>query len=178
MTSQDQEDLSSALAPTAREIEEFANSAGWDQPTQVFALVSTTDLRQAQPQLADQLEQAGPLTPLAQEELPSDDLAEALAQIMWPDTVTGCAAVQEILVLPPESEHDLPDENTDPETARKMAAEHPERREARLVAAVLAGGARACVMRVRGTDGQHDEVVEDPELAPNLAQALLQTFES
>ena len=44
-----------------------------------------------------------------------------------------------------------------------------------IVAAVLRGGATACVLRLRGADT--DELVESPDLAPNLTRALLATLE-
>src|SRR5699024_4097269 len=104
--------------------------------------------------------------------LPTEDLAEALGQIAWPEQVAGCALVQEIVVLPPEAEATLPD---DPAQAQHAAAEHPERREARLVAAVLRHGAETCVMRLR-TEEDDGERVEDASLAPNLLAALRETF--
>ena len=114
---------------------------------------------------------------MAQDALPTEDLAEALAGIMWPDAVQGCAIAQEIVVLPPEVEETLPagQDQGDTDVLKRIAAEHPQRREARLVAAVLRDGTAACVLRIRGTDGD-DEVVEHPELAPNLTDALLDTL--
>lgn len=178
----------------AREVEEFVAAAGWDQAPALFALVPTDKLLEMQPELAEQLDSAAPLTPIAQEPLPEGDLADALAGIMWPDAVRGCALVQEILVLPPEAEGDLPDvgadggdrddSEPDPERLRTAAAEHPQRTEARLVAAVLRDGPAACVLRLRadGASGQQlpddaPELIEHPELAPNLVAALRQTFE-
>ncbi len=98
---------------------------------------------------------------------------------MWPDAVHGCALAQEIVVLPPEAEAALPtgDSTGDSDTMRRIAAEHPRRREARLVAAVLRDGTAACVLRLRGEDGDdEDHLVEHPELAPNLTDALLATL--
>ncbi|GAA2811159.1 PPA1309 family protein [Saccharopolyspora taberi] len=174
MSSETGEGMAVALRLAAREIEEFVATAGWDQPTQVFALVPTRQLLAAEPGLADQLDPESALTPIAQESLPADDLADALARISWPDQVAGCAIVQEIVVLPPEAEAELP---TDGEQARQAAAEHPERREARLVAAVLREGGEACVMRLRGEGDEPGERIEDPSLAPNLLAALSETFE-
>jgi hypothetical protein len=54
--------------------------------------------------------------------------------------------------------------------------EHPQRREARLVAGVLRDGSAACVLRVRGDHDVPDEIVEHPELAPNLVDALRETL--
>lgn len=160
------------LLAAAREVEDFVASGGWDQAPQLFALVPAAELLAAQPELGDQLNGAATLVPVAQEALPDSDLAAALAGIMWPDTVHGCVLAQEIVVLPPEAEATLP---TDADELRKTAEAHPQRREARLVAAVLRGGPTACVLRLRGTDS--DELVESPDLAPNLIRALLATLD-
>jgi hypothetical protein len=172
------------VAALAREIEEFMAAGGWDQPPQLFALVPTAALLDEQPELAGQLDRANPLTPVAQEALPEGDLAEALGRIAWPDLVIGCALAQEIIVLPPGSESELPDvAEADAESLRRAAANHPHRTEARLVAAVLREGEGACVMRLRGigtaegTDEAMDEIVESPELAPNLVEALKATLQ-
>jgi hypothetical protein len=174
------------LPQVIREVEDFAAAAGWDQPPQLFALVPTADLLASQPDLSDQLDAASPYTPVAQDPLPEDDLADALAGIVWPEAVSGCAIVQEIVVLPPEAEdqlratEDAEDSGTepdiDPERMRRIAAEHPQRREARLVAGVLRDGSAACVLRVRGDADHPDEIVEHPELAPNLIRALRETL--
>lgn len=172
----------SDVATAAREVEEFVAAAGWEQPPQLFALVSTSDLLRQQPELAGQLAPDSRLTPIAQEALPSEsDLAEALATIAWPETVSGCAVVQEIVVLPPDAEDSLPT-GGDAARLRRAAADHPDRTEARLVAAVSRDGVRACVMRLRavdaGGDGEPlDEIIEHPDLAPNLLDALAATLE-
>ncbi len=169
------------VAGLAREIEEFVGSAGWDQPPQLFALVPTAALLDEQPELAGQLDRANPLTPVAQEALPDGDLAEALSRIAWPEIVTGCALAQEIIVLPPDAESELPDvAEADADRLRKAAADHPRRTEARLVAAILRDGEGACVMRLRGLsqdeEEQLDEIIESPDLAPNLLEALKRTL--
>lgn len=165
------------LSAAAREVDDFVSTAGWDQPPQLFALVPTTELVEANPELAAQVDAGAFLTPVAQDQLPGGDLAEALAGIMWPDVVQGCAVAQEIVVLPPEAEETLPagEKTGDTDALRRIAAEHPRRREARLVAAVLRDGTAACVLRLRSDEGP-DEVVEHPELAPNLTDALLDTL--
>jgi hypothetical protein len=160
------------LPSIAREVEHFVAAAGWDQPPQLFALVATTELLDMQPELAGQLDPAAALTPIAQDELPQGDLGAALAGIMWPETVQGCALVQEIVVLPPEAEAGMEAEQ-DEERLRQLAAEHPDRQEARLVAAVLRAGGEACVMRLR----DHEDLVTGPDLAPNLTAALRATFD-
>ncbi|QFZ16913.1 hypothetical protein EKG83_04995 [Saccharothrix syringae] len=166
-----------ALPAVAREVDEFVSAAGWNQPPQLFALVPTAQLLAQQPELAGQLDpEASPLTPIAQDELPDSELDRALAGIVWPEAVHGCALAQEIVVLPPEAEARLTEEDLDDDAARRFAAEHPDRREARLVAAVLRDGSAACVLRLRGTVEVPEEVVEHPELAPNLTNALLETL--
>lgn len=162
------------LLTVTREVEDFVSSGGWDQAPQLFALVPTAQLVASQPELADQVDQNASLTPVAQDALPDADLAETLAGIMWPELVHGCALAQEIVVLPPEAEGALPTEDAD---LRRAAAEHPQRREGRLVAAVLRDGSIACVLRLRGGEAdESDELVESPDLAPNLTSALLATL--
>lgn len=169
-----------SLPQVIREVEDFAASAGWDQPPQLFALVSTAELLARQPELGDQLDANSSLTPVAQEPLGDDDLADALAGIVWPTTVSGCALVQEIVVLPPDAEAELDaagsGADADAARMRRIASEHPQRREARLVAGVLRDGSAACVLRVRGDKDTPDEIVEHPELAPNLVDALRETL--
>jgi hypothetical protein len=171
--------LSQALPATTREVEEFVAAAGWDQQPQLFALVATATLLASRPELADHLDAQTPLTPVAQDALPEGELDAALASIEWPDSVAGCALAQEIVVLPPEAEAGLGEFPDDPAQARRAAAGHPQRREGRLVAAVLRDGVGACVLRLRanaGDDQGRDEMLEDPQLAPNLLRALLATL--
>lgn len=168
------DELAAALPHAAREIEEFVAGGGWNQPVQLFALVSTASLLAAEPGVASQVDASAPLTPVAQEPLAGTDLDVALAGIAWPDTVAGCAVVQEIVVLPPDAEAEL--SGADSDVLVRLAAGHPARREGRMVAAVLRGGAGACVLRLRGGDDVIEELVEHPELAPNLLDALRRTF--
>lgn len=172
-------ELAAALPGVAREIEEFVAAGGWDQPVQLFALVPTAELLAAEPAMAGRVDAAAPLTPVAQEPLAEDRLDVALAGIAWPDGVSGCALAQEIVVLPPGADAELAaaeEAGEDAVVLARMAAAHPGRREARMVAAVLRDGAGACVLRLRGADGLLEEVVERPDLAPNLLDALRGTF--
>ncbi|HEY2098348.1 MAG: hypothetical protein QOC83_1914 [Pseudonocardiales bacterium] len=178
-------DWSSALPTAAREVEDFLSESGWDQPPQLFALVPTAQLLQAEPGLATRLAVAEGLTPVAQDPLTDADVAEKLAEICWPDGVTGCALAQEIVVLPPAAEAELdqavagasgsPDDLD--RVAVRVAQRHPDRRDARLVVAVLRAGGHCCLLRVRGTGDQPDELVEHPDLAPNMVNALLRTLD-
>ncbi|RLK54219.1 hypothetical protein CLV68_6227 [Actinokineospora cianjurensis] len=169
------------LPTAAREVEEFVATGGWDQPPQLFALVPTAHLLSEEPDLVGQVDPDAALTPVAQEALPDGDLGAALGTILWPEAVVGCALAQEIVMLPPEAESELPDADAD--TVNAAAVDHPAAREARLVAAVLRDGTVACVLRLRssggadGADGEGvDEIVEHPGLAQNLTTALLDTF--
>lgn len=175
----EQDETATLLGGIAREIEEFVGSAGWDQAPQLFALVPTSTLISEQPELAEQLDDAAELTPIAQDELPSEDIGEALAQIEWPETVHGCALVQEIVVLPPEAQAEVDEASEDAEHLQRLAAEHPARREARLVAVTHRDSSAACVLRLRAPadDSEPEEIVEHRDLAPNLIEALQATLE-
>ena len=167
-----------SLFTLAREVEEFVASAGWEQAPQLFAVVPTKDLMIREPDLAGQLDESAEFTPIAQDPLSNADLEEQLAGIVWPEAVSGCALVQEIVILPPTAEDELTAIEQDEQALRQVAAAHPDRREGRLVAAVLRNGETACIMRLRGKDDEQDELLADQQLAPNLTSALLHTFEA
>jgi hypothetical protein len=164
-----------ALEGAAAEIEAHVGAAGWDRPPTLFALVHTEQLAADEPDLAARLRidpDARALTPIEQESLPDGPLDEALARIAWSDEVVGCALSQEIVLLPPDAQDALGDD-----AAPEEVAAHPERREARLVAAVLRNGSSAVVLRLRGSAGSDDDdLLTGPDLAPNLAAALLSTL--
>ncbi len=75
-------------------------------------------------------------------------------------------------MLPPAAQEELPDGAA----ALSAAVTHPERREARLVVAVLRDGSNAAVLRLRAIEGPDDDLLTGPELAPNLVAALVATF--
>jgi hypothetical protein len=167
------------LQAVAAEIEAFVGSAGWDRRPTLFALVPTRALAGdpaavrflgedgAEPEtIADSA-----ITPIAQEDLPDGPLDETLAQIAWPSAVVGCALSQEIMLLPPQAEGGL---DTEPTLA--TVAEHPERREARLVVAVLRNGHSAGLLRLRSGNGRDDDLLTGATLAPNLVRALAETL--
>lgn len=176
-------DWSAWLPAATREVEDFLSEVGWDQPTQLFALVLTIELVAAEPDLAERLPAAEGLTPIAQEPLDNEDLADTLAGIFWPDEVIGCALAQEIVVLPPEAEAELDKAVADVgadelnQVAVRVAQQHPDRRDARLVVGVLRSGQYCCLLRLKGTDDTPDELVEHPDLAPNMVNALLRTLD-
>ncbi len=111
-------------------------------------------------------------TPVEQDALPDRPLDEALAGIMWPDGVLGCALVHEVLVLPPDAEQARP-LGAD---ADRWAREHPDRREVRLAVAVLADGTSASAVRLRAPQDRPDELLYGQDLAPHLRDALLGTL--
>lgn len=182
-------DWTAALPGVVREVEDFLAASGWDQPAQLFALVPTADLIAAEPGLAGSLSESIGLTPVAQEPIDGTDVASVLDEICWPEEVSGCALTQDIVVLPPDAEAALDEaiaSSAPPETtpgpeldqvALRFAHSHPDRRDARLVVGVLRTGGYCCLLRLRGTDDQPDEIVEHPDLAPNMVTALLRTLE-
>jgi hypothetical protein len=62
------------------------------------------------------------------------------------------------------------------DAAVSVATDHPDRREARLVVAVLRGGRSASILRLRAADGAGDDLLTGPDLAPNLVSALAATL--
>jgi hypothetical protein len=177
-------DLSPALDPlhaVVGEVETHVAEAGWDQPPQLFALVETEQLLRAQPQLAATMGIVagvpGALTPIAQEPLGDGPLDERLAQVLFGPEVLGVVLAHEVLVLPPSAEAELAADDLPEDELRARAADHPDRREVRMVVGVLRGGSQAAVLRLRSTGDEPDERVTGPDLAPGLAAALLSTLE-
>lgn len=174
--------LPPAATPLTRavlEIDEYAATMGWDLPARLFALVETDRLLATEPALAEQLGlvegPAGGLTPIEQDELPEGmELDEFLGTIAWPDVVHGCALVVERLMLPPGAEARLPEKADDRQLAA-WVAEHPERQEVRITAAVLRDGSRETALRLRTKDSAR-EVLTGADLVPRLSEALLATF--
>lgn len=160
--------------PTAvLEIERHAAEAGWDQPARLFALVETARLIEREPHLADSLGDAV-ITPIEQEGLSvGRALEDQLTGISWPDSVLGCAALVERVVLPPDAEAQLPEE---PAGAASFASEHPDRQEVRIVAAATRTGASYCALRMRAHDGD-DAVLTGPDLVPGLLDLVRATLD-
>lgn len=160
------------LPAIVTEIERQLAEAGWDQPPKLYSLVPTGELLRNEPQLAEMLASSDPegLTPVEQEPI-EDEVEELLAKIEWPPTVAGCAFVNELYLLPDGATAERPPDVD--ETA--WAEAHPDARDVRLVVAVLRDGERASTIRIRGVEGD-DDVLSAPDLVPNLAAALLETF--
>lgn len=161
----------SPVRRAALEVEAHVGEAGWDQPARLFALVDTAALVAREPQLAGRLGDSA-FTPVEQEGA-TDGVAleDLLTRIEWPETVDGCAVVVERVMLPPDAEESLPD---DPAEAIRVAAAHPDRREVRLVAAVLRDGSVHSAVRAR--EPETAELLEGPDLVPSLVSQLRQTL--
>jgi hypothetical protein len=171
-------DVDPALAAAVLEIESHISDDGWDQPGRLYALVETAELVRREPALAsvmglDESSAAGSLTPIEQEQLPAERFESTLASIAWGPEVTGCAAVVERLVLPPDADDAIPD---DPTEAVAYAADHPDRHEVRMVVGVTRAGASYCALRLRAHDDDHS-VVGGTDLVPELIALLGATLE-
>ena len=164
------------LESILREVEAHIGSAGWDQSPRLFALVSTSDLINSDPELAKELElsESQPLTSIEQELNGEQDLEELLSTIAWPDEVLGAILSIERIVLPPEAESELPTE--DDQELIEIAAEHPDRRDVRILSAVLRTGENLNALRYRSHD-ELDSVAVAPNLVERLNESLLATFE-
>lgn len=165
------------LTLAALDTERHVARAGWDQPVRLFALVPTADLLAHEPHLADGLAShdavAGALSAVEQEDLPSGPgLEDLLAQIAWPDQVAGCALAVERIVVPPEAERDLPEDDA---AALRAVAEHPDRADVRLLVAVTRDGSARCLLRQRAHDAD-DRVALGEDIAPGLVHALRATL--
>lgn len=169
------EETSDALVAALMEIERHVGSLGWDQPARLFALVRTADLVAAEPHLAQALDaEHRPEDAFSSIEQDTwhagEDLVEALQQIMWPETVEGCALVLERAFLPADAEADLPE---DPDEAARYVAAHPHRQDIRVVAGVLRSGEQQSLARLASSP---EELLGGPELAPGLSELLSQTL--
>ena len=173
-------DADPALAAAVLEIESHIAQGGWDQPARLYALVPTAELVDREPELAaamglDQASAEGSLTPVEQDQLPPDRLLEdALIGITWPPQVSGCAAVVERLVLPPDADGEVPD---DAESAERFAREHPDRQEVRIVAGVTRAGSAYAALRLRAHDDA-SSVVGGIDLVPGLTTLLGSTLDN
>ena len=167
----------SLLEEVVQDLERHTAAEGWDAAPRLYALVESAELRRAEPELAERLglsPDVDTLAALEQPALPEQaDLEDTLATIAWPDTVAGCAIVLERVVLPPEVEDEIPEDEAE---AAEWAARHPAREDVRMIVGVLRDGSRHAALRLRRHDLE-DEVLLGPDLVPGLADALAATFE-
>lgn len=173
-------DFVSNLEALVREVEDHVASAGWDQPVRLFAIVPTVSLLATNPQVATELGISAhlPLTSVEQEIADTLELDELLATIAWPPDVVGALVALERIVLPPSAKSDLPSED-DHEFAQnelvQAAADHPDRRDVRIISAVLRTGENLNALRHRTHDSA-DAVAVSPDLVTRLNEALAATF--
>src|SRR6478609_6609015 len=166
------------LSVAALDTERHVAASGWDQPARLFALVRTADLLEREPQLRDQMGPSdladGALTAIEQEGLPTTSSLESLlGRLAWPTEVDGCAFAIERMVVPPEAERELPSRGDD---AVEQLAAHPDRKDVRLLVAVLRDGSSICLLRQRDHDSD-DAVATGKDIAPGLVEALKASFE-
>lgn len=166
--------LENRLEDVVVDLERHSATAGWDAPPRLYALVDTAELRRDQPDLAAELGIPAGVDSIAALEQPplegDASIEELLGTIAWPPQVDGCALVMERIVLPPEAEAEIPDEDVD-----GWATGHPRREDVRVVVGVLKDGSRHSVLRLRKHDDD-GEVLSGPDLVPALADALLATL--
>ncbi len=161
------------LSVAALDTERHVAAAGWDQPARLFALVRTAELLRREPQLEAQMGPSdraeGALTAIEQEGLPTTTSLETLlGRLAWPDEVDGCAFAIERMVVPPEAERNLPSRS---EAAVEALAKHPDRKDVRLLVAVLRDGRSICLLRQRDHDSD-DAVATGKDIAPGIVEAL------
>jgi hypothetical protein len=166
-----------------RELEQHVSAGGWDGPLRLFALIRTAGAIERTPELAEQLpaevvsaaaSDPEHLTAVEQENVPTaDSIATLLGQIAWPPAVDGAALVLERVVLPPEAEAGIPE---DDDEAITYLQNHPQRRDVRLAAAVLRDGTHGCAVRARDHDSD-DRVAVGTDLVPSLVNALATTLD-
>lgn len=174
-----------AVLTLVRELEQHVAAAGWDGPMRLFALVRTAGALDRDEGLAERLPPAvvaaaradtDHLTAVEQDDLPQvSGLEDLLGRITWPHTVDGTAVVIERVVLPPRAEADL-DALPDDDGAAAAAADHPDRIDVRLAAAVLRDGTSGCAVRSRSHDAD-TAVAVGPDLIPDLISALRTTLD-
>ena len=165
-------DFAQELGAVVREVEQHVAAGGWDQPVRLFALVPTADVLAADPTLSLSGDLA--LTSVEQEfDTIVTSVEDLLGTIAWPDDVAGAIVVLERIILPPEAQADLPADSD--ETFVRMAADHPMRRDVRMVSATLRTGENMNALRFRIHD-HDDDVAIAPDLIPTLNDAVLATF--
>lgn len=161
------------------EVEAHVGRSGWGQPPRLYGLVPTTEILQHEPAAASELgidpdSAPGTYTPVEQESLPLDrPLESVLEGIMWPPQVVGCAVVLERLMLPPHAEATLPE---DADEVHDYAANHPDRQEVRIAAAVTRDGEVHCAVRLHHPSQPDADLYEGPELVPGLVEKLTGTL--
>ena len=167
-------DVDQEFTKLVTSLEVDVSRAGWDQPVRLFALVHTADLLAEEPNAVEALgiDATALYTPIEQEVDVQVELDELLSTIMWPDEVQGAVVVIERIILPPSAQSDLPSDESD---LVQAATAHPDRRDVRMVSAVLRNGQNLNALRYRSHDDA-DSVAVAPNLIATLNEALLHSF--
>lgn len=173
-----------ALARAVVELEEYVAARGWDAPVRVYALVRTAAALEADPSLAQILdercvaeaaEDPELLTTIEQEHLPeAADLEDLVVQLAWPETVDGVALSVERSVLPPEAEDEAA-AIEDPTERLAYLASRTDLEDVRMVVGVLRSGESWCALRARSRD-EAARVAQGSRLVPGLTDALASTL--
>jgi hypothetical protein len=156
------------LTAVVLDVERHAASTGWDQPARIYGVVSTAQLVDQEPHLADELgltADSSTLTPLDQGELPwHGSLEESLARLAWPEAVLGAVLVTERVVAGEDGPQRL-----------TTAPEGDGADELRIVVGVLRDGGRMCAVRFRSAD-EESSVLSGADIAPELSEQLAATL--
>ncbi|WP_297747175.1 PPA1309 family protein [uncultured Tessaracoccus sp.] len=165
----------SRLIAVLLDVERHVSELGWDQPARLFALVSTRELLQMEPQLAGRVPEGvdDGMSAVEQDEFHAgEDLFERLASIYFPDTVEGVALSLERTFLPSAFEADVPERDDE---AVEFVRNHPEHQDVRAVVGVLRDGSRYGLARIKS---HPDDLLQGTDVIPNLPDALAQTLRS
>jgi hypothetical protein len=159
------------LAMAVLEAESSCEREGWGNPPQLFALARKAKLIDDDPALEAWIREApeDSLIPVKQKRLDEGEPRAVLAGVYWPDDVSGCVLVTELIVLPQEARDNVP---SGPAAVEQWAKDQPGARPARLAVGVTRDGRHTCILRLKG----EDTVRIDPGLADDLVIALLETL--
>jgi len=163
------------LIAALTDVERHVASLGWDQPARLFALVTTKDLLEREPQLVGRVPQGADdaMSAVEQDEFTAtDNIFKRLGEIYFPETVEGVALALERTVLPAEYENEVP---AGDEAASDFVRKHPKKVDVRIVVGVTRDGARHGVARLKSDP---DELLGSEDLVPGLADALFETLRS
>lgn len=163
--------LIAALADVERHVTEL----GWDQPARLFALVSTKELLEREPQLVGRIPEGADdgLSAVEQDEFhATDNVFQRLREIYFPDTVEGAALAIEQVMLPEQFRDELPDDDAE---AAEFVRKHPDRVDVRAVVGVLRDGSRYGLVRFKSNP---DDLLSGEDTVLNLPEALAETLRS
>lgn len=157
------------------EIERHVGNLGWDQPARLFALVSTKELLEMEPQLVGRVPEGtdDALSSIEQDDFhATDSVFSRLREIYFPETVEGAALAMEQVMLPEQYRDTVPE---DDEAAAEFVRTHPERIDVRVVAGVLRDGTQHGLVRLKT---HPDDLLSGTDTVVGLPEALAETLRS